>query len=300
MHFLIRAYGMMRDIVTSLSSELVGSPPPQSDNNINTIISGPQLRGEVMDSDLLEINPLDLFCSSIDTLHGKSIDQSIPLESGWSVRPTRNSGVAGLDEDTDYKEIKQLMCRRGIPPCLRCAAWIINVVSAANPDMSKSECDEYGTFRKVRVIDHGWDLTLKSLFADVSDLERADVLDFGAGHDHLVNILLHDHGGTIPDKGIQSLTKVLHAARDSLGVEYCPLLPDVCCLLLSYMPESYAFATIRQMVANDSSYFLAVSRVQHLSWCRTFSDLMKRCVFVFVCLCLLLFAFIYIYTYTYF
>lgn len=87
--------------------------------------------------------------------------------------------------------------------------------------------------------DHGWDLTLKSLFPDETDLERADVLDFGVGHDHLMNILLHDHGGSpIPDKGIQSLTMVLHAARDSLGVEFCPLLPDVACLLLSYMPVS--------------------------------------------------------------
>lgn len=80
---------------------------------------------------------------------------------------------------------------------------------------------------------------MKSLFPDETDLERADVLDFGVGHDHLMNILLHDHGGSpIPDKGIQSLTKVLHAARDSLGVEFCPLLPDVTCLLLSYMPVS--------------------------------------------------------------
>lgn len=30
------------------------------------------------------------------------------------------------------------------------------------------------------------------------------------------------------------------------------------------------------MVVDDSSYFLAVSRVQHLAWCKTFSDLMRR------------------------
>mmetsp|Transcript_33082 Transcript_33082/g.69465 ORF Transcript_33082/g.69465 Transcript_33082/m.69465 type:complete len:617 (-) Transcript_33082:84-1934(-) len=247
--------------------------------------------------DLIEINPLDLFCSSLDTLRGTSIDQIIPPNSGWSSRPNAGSGVAGLPSTaaqttnnllagitggsgayrTDRDEI-QRMCRRGIPPSLKCAAWIINVVAAANPSMSKSDCDDFGTFRKVRVIDHGWDLTLKSLFPDESDLERAEVIDFGVGHDHLMNIMLRDHGGRpIPDKGIQSLTKVLHAARDSLGLEFCPLLPDVSCLLLSYMPESYAYATIRQMVVDDSSYFLAISRVQHLAWCKTFSDLMKRC-----------------------
>lgn len=31
------------------------------------------------------------------------------------------------------------------------------------------------------------------------------------------------------------------------------------------------------MVANDSSFFLAISRVQHLAWVKTFGDLMKRC-----------------------
>ena len=123
----------------------------------------------------------------------------------------------------------------------------------------------------------------------MSDLERAEVLDFGVGQDHLMNILLHDHGKLpIPDKGIQSLTKVLHAARESLGLEFCPLLPDVACLLLSFMPvsqqlhvpssfvlpigvcndhsiayslqESYAYAIVRQMVIDDSTYFLAISR----------------------------------------
>ena len=31
------------------------------------------------------------------------------------------------------------------------------------------------------------------------------------------------------------------------------------------------------MVHDDSSYFLAISRVQHLAWCKTFADLMRRC-----------------------
>ena len=97
----------------------------------------------------------------------------------------------------------------------------------------------YSDFFFTVPLDHGWDLTLKSLFPDESDVDRADVIDFGLGQDHLMNILLHDHGGTpIPDKGIKSLTKVLHAARDSLGLEFCPLLPDIACLLLSFMPVS--------------------------------------------------------------
>lgn len=257
--------------------------------------------------DMTEFNPLDLFCTSIDALRGTEIDQTISPESGWSSRPTKLSGIANhltaggggagayttssssrlasmmstmtAAESEAYYEREEMksLCRRGIPPSLRRAAWIINVVAAANPDMAKRDWDDFGTFRKVRVIEHGWDLTLKSLFPDATDLDRAEVLDFGLGHDNLMDILHSGSGTSIPLKGIQSLTKVLHAARDSLGLEFCPLLPDVTCILLSYMPESYAFATIRQMVHDDSSYFLAISRVQHLAWCKTFADLMHQC-----------------------
>jgi hypothetical protein len=92
--------------------------------------------------------------------------------------------------------------------------------------------------RDINYIEHGWDLTLKSLFPDESDLDRAEVLDFGVGHDNLMNILYQGGGSPIPDSGIRALAKVLHAARESLGLEFCPLLPDLACLLLSYMPVS--------------------------------------------------------------
>jgi hypothetical protein len=118
------------------------------------------------------------------------------------------------------------------------ATWIINVFAASDPTLSQESADEYGTLSKVRILDHGWNLVLQSLFPDQSDLERADVLDFGVGHDHLVNILMRDHGGEIDARGIQSLTRVLHGVRDSLGIEFCPLMPDLCCLLLSHMPVS--------------------------------------------------------------
>ncbi len=111
--------------------------------------------------------------------------------------------------------------------------------------MSKAECDEYGTFQKVRVLDHGWDLVVKSLFPDVTDLERAEILDFGLGEEQLMNVLVRDQGGeSIPEAGLKSLIMVLHAARDSLGIEFCPLLLDVTCLLLSYMPVSHFCAIL--------------------------------------------------------
>ena len=141
----------LREIATSLSSELA-SPSVDTSTSLEAAAQPTNIMDYSHDVDNLEeINPLDLFCSSIDTLRGQSMDQIIPQNSGWSVRPTRSSGVAGLGDDGNRDEI-QLMCRRGIPPSLRCACWIINVVRAANPDWSKSDCDDFGTFRKVRVI----------------------------------------------------------------------------------------------------------------------------------------------------
>jgi hypothetical protein len=98
---------------------------------------------------------MDLFCTSIDSLRGTVIDQTVPPDSSWSSRP-RSSVVGGgtttTNERREWKEDMRSTCRRGIPPSLRRASWIINVVSAANPDMSESDCDDYGTFRKARVI----------------------------------------------------------------------------------------------------------------------------------------------------
>ena len=268
---------MLRQLGAALSSEL--------DNDIGYNNDTEQPRSEAMnpiifpgqeDIDLVEINPLDLFCSSMDSLYGNSIDLTIPPNAGWEQRPSWKQN-SHLPNNGQNREESRALCRHGIPPSLRCAAWIINVVSATNVNMSKSDCDDYGTLKKVRVLEHGWELVLKSMFPDPSDLERAEVLDFGVGHDQLINILMKDHGGSIPEKGIQSLTKVLHAARDSLGIEYCLWLPDITCLLLSFMPESYAYSTIREMIHDDSSHFLALSRVEHLAWCKTFADLMRRC-----------------------
>ena len=115
---------------------------------------------------------MDLFCNSIDTLRGSEIDQTVPPDSGWPSRSARVSGDAGgaaagggriaammsslsaIESShgvCDHEGMRS-MCRRGIPPSMRRAAWIINAVSAANPNMSKSDCDDFGTFRNARVI----------------------------------------------------------------------------------------------------------------------------------------------------
>ncbi len=99
---------------------------------------------------LVGFNPLDLFCSSHDALRGHNIDQLIPANLGWT-SGVGNAAAAAVSSPKSRGDM-QVLCRRGIPPSLRCAIWIINVVSAANPNMSQRECDEFGTLRKMRVV----------------------------------------------------------------------------------------------------------------------------------------------------
>ena len=53
------------------------------------------------------------------------------------------------------------------------------------------------------------------------------------------------------------------------------ILLHAAAILLTHMPESYAFATIREMI-NDSSYFLPLSQKAYYSWCKTYSYFVER------------------------
>ena len=46
-------------------------------------------------------------------------------------------------------------------------------------------------------------------------------------------------------------------------------------ILLTHMPESYVFATIREAI-NDSSHFLPLSQKAYYSWCKTYSYFVER------------------------
>ena len=46
-------------------------------------------------------------------------------------------------------------------------------------------------------------------------------------------------------------------------------------VLLTHMPEEYAFSTIKEMI-NDTSYFLPVSQKDYYSWCHTYVFFVKR------------------------
>ena len=220
-------------------------------------------------------HPMRLFVMSVDTLCGKPIDQK--LKEGWSEKPPLFQDKRNPDSDRTLKS----MCRDGIPPALRSAIWITSVVRISRPYQNKSERYDFGTLSKVKVLDHGWEYVLKSLFPDESDKEAATIPDFGLDPKDVEALLVHDHlmdDDNLSEqgvKGVKSLTLVLYAVKENLGIEYCPLLPDLTAYLLSTMPESYAYTCLREMT-NAGGHYFPMSKVEHLSWCKTFGDLLKR------------------------
>ena len=170
------------------------------------------------------------------------------------------------------------MVRKGIPESLRCAIWITSVVRATNPHQNEKSIEDYGTLEKIKILDHGWDLIMKQVFPDASDEADAILYDFGLGKSYLEFLVRGVDNKTlepIPKKGISALTRVLSAAHFHLDIRYCPLLPHLTTFLLSYMSESYAFATIREM-SKDSTRYFPINEAQHYAWCKAFSDMIIR------------------------
>lgn len=231
-------------------------------------------------------NPLRMFVRSVDTLLGKPIDETLPTTREWPIKPPiiAYSGNA----ETDLRRFKKL-CRNGIPPVYRSAIWITSVVMISRPYQSKEDTEEFGTLMKVEILEHGWETVKKSLFPDESDEDAVTIPDFGMDPQKMEAILINDHfifregdedefEGNLSQQaieGVKLITVFLYAARQNLGIEYCPLLPDMTALLLSYMPVSYAFCAIREMT-NTESYYFPMSKTEYLCWCKTFGDLMRR------------------------
>lgn len=160
------------------------------------------------------------------------------------------------------------MIRKGIPPPLRCAVWLSNIVQTTtsheeNPHQQHPR--EYRTLAKVRVLDHAYEnLWGKGGTAKLSDLRR---MDFG-------NTEVWKRYGEAP--GVQSLEKVLFALSTVLSnIEVAPLIATLTALLLTKMSESYAFYAARQILKNPS-WYLAISHPEHVAYGKAFFAILGK------------------------
>lgn len=165
------------------------------------------------------------------------------------------------------------MIRKGIPPPLRCAVWLSNIVQSSRPDQELAVSHQYRTLAKVGVVDGLYDGLWEGTDGS-GRIRREDVtrVDFGNGS---IWAVLDGEG---PCPGVASLERVLYALHRCVmggSADYSPLLPALAAVLLGSMSEAYAFYSCREMY-HASAWYFATSRMEHVATQRAFADILGR------------------------
>lgn len=161
------------------------------------------------------------------------------------------------------------MLRSGVPPALRCAVWLSNVMQAVHPHRDPRFWHEYRTLAKVRALDAAYESIIDMISKDETSWELMTAPSYGRA----------EHAPDVPgicQHGRVAWKRVLVAAERVLsGVDFCPILPSLTALLLTSMSESYAFCALREM-AHESERYFAVGRCEYLAWQRAFCDVLSK------------------------
>jgi TBC1 domain family member 24 len=101
----------------------------------------------------------EMVISSVDTLRETEIDQSIPAT--WNDKPPLLNKVGRngvVIEETE--NLLKGMIRQGIPPALRCAIQLSNIIQRVHTQNTAEYWHEYRTLAKIRVLDYAYDSLL--------------------------------------------------------------------------------------------------------------------------------------------
>jgi TBC1 domain family member 24 len=219
-----------------------------------------------MNDDSLTPKPLSqLVIGSVDTLCGHEIPQKIPL--AW------NEGKLPLLAKYDRKgtfipETERLlkgMLRFGIPPNLRCAVTLSNIVQSSHHDTTFADWESYRTLGKVRALDHGYETLLQRITEKQGDILNSTIPTFGRRDD--IQQLIPDASET----GRMALHRVLSAISHTIAIDHSPLIPTFATIFLKSMSESYAYTALREM-SNLGSFYFPTSRREHAAWSATFRE----------------------------
>mmetsp|Transcript_6995 Transcript_6995/g.17102 ORF Transcript_6995/g.17102 Transcript_6995/m.17102 type:complete len:689 (+) Transcript_6995:303-2369(+) len=247
----------------------------------------------VLDSDLPP-GLSEMFINSTDTLWHREINQAIP--NTWNDRPPlfftgrpkrrnflwrKDNGFPEAENvepiERENPNLLKGMIRKGIPPSLRCALWLSNIIQSCRTDQDLSEVHEYRTLVKVRVVDNLYDSLWESDSNDWSNavvrINRQDVKIIEFGNSSVWTKLEEEKC-----PGIDVVKHILFALHHSVLagiIDYAPLLPTLVTILLGFMGESYAFYACREMY-HHSAWFFATSRSEHIAMRRAFSDILGR------------------------
>ncbi|GKY93639.1 hypothetical protein MPSEU_000331300 [Mayamaea pseudoterrestris] len=208
---------------------------------------------------------------SVDTLSQRELPQEV--SSGWNDQPPLLTTIGARNKVIqETPKLLKGMVRKGIPPALRCAVWLSNVVQTVHPDKDNSYWHEYRTLAKVRALDGAYESVLQKIHTNDNDD------DYWASMSQQPPLYGQVDPAPIPNmttSGRTAQTRVLMALERVLGLDVAPLLPTLVALLLTHMSESYAFCTIR-LVLHEVSWYMPICRRQYVAWCKSFGDVMRK------------------------
>jgi hypothetical protein len=165
-----------------------------------------------------------------------SVDALFGVHNIMKSTITKECPPAPVSKPRSLKQLKRI-CHLGVPSQFRCSVWIVSVVRVVNPHFPDAEVEAYGTTAMTSSIESTWSHTLKATFANGIDREEANAPNFGLQQSMLDQLIQYDYrewnpcwtagANSIPPDGVKSLTGVLCAVHQVLGIEYCPSLPDI-------------------------------------------------------------------------
>jgi hypothetical protein len=201
----------------------------------------------------------EMVIGSVDTLRGTEISQVIPIT--WNDQPplldkVGRNGVMVKETETLLKG----MIRQGIPPALRCAVQLSNIVQTVHPHLNSEYWYEYRTLAKVRALDYAYNTLLlrilnentksstqssyiasssSTILDEISSSnvaltdkkfnpiwETMESLSYGRPETRAVQKVL-----PATPSGRLAVKRVLMAFEQCIGIEYAPLVPILTSIL---------------------------------------------------------------------
>lgn len=227
----------------------------------------------------------DMVIRSVDSLRATNLSSKIPPT--WNDKPPLLRGPRNTEESPNL--LKGVL-RQGIPPALRCAVWLSNVIQAVHPHEDPSYWHEYRTLAKVEALGNAYDALLKQVTSsgstDDSTLTRHERQDqkkafwetFPLPSYRERVIVSEDIPTVIPgttQDGNLCHKRVLVAIHRLLGLTCAPLIPSIASLLLTAQSESYAFCSLREM-AHQPAWFFPISASEHRAHVKAFGAIMAK------------------------
>lgn len=237
----------------------------------------------------------DMVIGSMDTLTGREINLATP--SSWNDQPPLLTGYDRRgNKTTETETLLKGMLRQGIPPALRCAVQLSNVVQAVHQHHEAEEyAHEYRTLAKVRALDSAYNGLLKRILSINQGGDGADAISddaYSQPNSEKFNDIWNSMNAStygkdttkesvmkiipnVTESGALAWKRVLIALEQMLGVDYAPLIPVLTAVLLCSMSESYAFAAVREM-GHAVQWYFPVSRTEYAAWCGAFTTVMRK------------------------